>query len=162
MYQERLVSRSEFVRIRTLDYHVRVWGEPGAGKVPLVMVHGWMDVSASYQFVVDAFARDHYVIAPDWRGYGLTEKRFSLFNTSRWADDTVRPTCCSVVPELHAGPFDTHCVETILSWLRLEGSRAAPGFMRPEGVVVFHPQSRALFKKTLEKDDEPKSKAQAA
>ena len=37
------------------------------------MVHGWMDVAASCQFVVDAFARDHYVIAPDWRGYGLTE-----------------------------------------------------------------------------------------
>jgi pimeloyl-ACP methyl ester carboxylesterase len=37
------------------------------------MVHGWMDVAASYQFVVDAFARDHYIIAPDWRGYGLTE-----------------------------------------------------------------------------------------
>jgi pimeloyl-ACP methyl ester carboxylesterase len=52
---------------------VRVWGEPGPGKVPLVMVHGWMDVAASYQFVVDCFARDHYVIAPDWRGYGLTE-----------------------------------------------------------------------------------------
>ena len=36
----------------------------------MVMVHGWMDVAASYQFVVDAFAHDHYVIAPDWRGYG--------------------------------------------------------------------------------------------
>jgi pimeloyl-ACP methyl ester carboxylesterase len=52
---------------------VRVWGGPGPGKVPLVMVHGWMDVAASYQFVVDCFAQDHYVIAPDWRGYGLTE-----------------------------------------------------------------------------------------
>jgi pimeloyl-ACP methyl ester carboxylesterase len=41
--------------------------------VPLVMVHGWMDVAASYQFVVDAFAHDHYVIAPDWRGYGSTQ-----------------------------------------------------------------------------------------
>jgi pimeloyl-ACP methyl ester carboxylesterase len=49
-----------------------VWGEAGPGKVPLVMVHGWMDVAASWQFVVDAFQRDHYVIAPDWRGYGLT------------------------------------------------------------------------------------------
>ena len=39
------------------------------------MVHGWMDVAASYQFVVDAFAHDHYVIAPDWRGYGLTSDR---------------------------------------------------------------------------------------
>ncbi|MEP6791219.1 MAG: alpha/beta hydrolase [Ramlibacter sp.] len=73
MYQVKRESRSEFVPIRNLKYHVRVWGEPGEGKVPLVMVHGWMDVAASYQFVVDAFAQDRYVIAPDWRGYGLTE-----------------------------------------------------------------------------------------
>ena len=73
MYQARRTSRSEFVPIRNLRYHVRVWGEPGAGKVPLVMVHGWMDVGASWQFVVDALQDDHYVIAPDWRGYGLTE-----------------------------------------------------------------------------------------
>ena len=73
MYQAKRVSRSEFVPIRTLRYHVRLWGEPAPGQVPLVMVHGWMDVSASYQFVVDAFAKDRYVIAPDWRGYGGTE-----------------------------------------------------------------------------------------
>ena len=72
MYQVKRLSRSEYVPIRNLTYHVLVWGEPAPGKVPLVMVHGWMDVAASYQFVVDAFARDHYVIAPDWRGYGLT------------------------------------------------------------------------------------------
>jgi pimeloyl-ACP methyl ester carboxylesterase len=74
MYQERRISRSEFVPLRNLRYHVRLWGEPGPGKVPLVMVHGWMDVAASFQFIVDAFAQDHYVIAPDWRGYGLTEQ----------------------------------------------------------------------------------------
>jgi pimeloyl-ACP methyl ester carboxylesterase len=73
MYQARRASRSEFVPIRGLRYHVRTWGEPGPGRVPLVMVHGWMDVAASYQFVVDAFEADRYVIAPDWRGYGLTE-----------------------------------------------------------------------------------------
>ncbi len=73
MYQARRTSRSEFVPIRNLRYHVRLWGEPGAGKVPLVLVHGWMDVAASWQFVVDALADEHYVIAPDWRGYGLTE-----------------------------------------------------------------------------------------
>ncbi|MDB5913002.1 MAG: hydrolase-like protein [Ramlibacter sp.] len=72
MYQPKRIARSEFVPIRNLRYHVRVWGDPGGGRVPLVMVHGWMDVAASYQFVVDAFAHDHYVIAPDWRGYGLT------------------------------------------------------------------------------------------
>jgi pimeloyl-ACP methyl ester carboxylesterase len=75
MYQAKRTSRSEFVPIRNLRYHVRTWGEPAPGQVPLVMVHGWMDVSASYQFVVDAFARDRYVIAPDWRGYGLTGLR---------------------------------------------------------------------------------------
>jgi len=72
MYQPKRLFRSEFVPIRNLKYHVLLWGQPGPGKVPLVMVHGWMDVAASYQFIVDAFARDHYVIAPDWRGYGLT------------------------------------------------------------------------------------------
>jgi pimeloyl-ACP methyl ester carboxylesterase len=73
MYQPARVSRSEFVPIRNLRYHVRLWGTPRPGQPPLVMVHGWMDVSASYQFVVDAFAEDRFVIAPDWRGYGLTE-----------------------------------------------------------------------------------------
>lgn len=73
MYQPRRSFRNQFVAIRNLRYHVLTWGEPGPGKVPLVMVHGWMDVGASYQFVVDAFADDHYVIAPDWRGYGGTE-----------------------------------------------------------------------------------------
>jgi pimeloyl-ACP methyl ester carboxylesterase len=72
MYQARRPSRSEFVRVRNLDYHVRLWGEATPGKVPLVMVHGWMDVAASYQFVVDAFQDEHFVVAPDWRGYGLT------------------------------------------------------------------------------------------
>jgi pimeloyl-ACP methyl ester carboxylesterase len=72
MYQAKRRARSEFVPIRNLSYHIQVWGEPGPGKVPLVMVHGWMDVAASYQFVVDALGHDHYVIAPDWRGYGKT------------------------------------------------------------------------------------------
>ena len=72
MYQVKRPPRSEFVPIRNLQYHVQIWGEPAPDKVPLVMVHGWMDVAASYQFVVDAFSQDHYVIAPDWRGYGKT------------------------------------------------------------------------------------------
>lgn len=72
MYQVKRIPRSEFVPIRNLSYHVQIWGEPAPGKIPLVMVHGWMDVAASYQFVVDALKGDHYVIAPDWRGYGQT------------------------------------------------------------------------------------------
>jgi pimeloyl-ACP methyl ester carboxylesterase len=72
MYQVKRRFRSEFVPIRNLQYHVQVWGEPSPDKTPLVMVHGWMDVAASYQFVVDAFSQAHYIIAPDWRGYGRT------------------------------------------------------------------------------------------
>ena len=73
MYTERLPSRSEFVPVRNLRYHVRLWGEPAAGQPPLVLLHGWMDVAASWQFVVDAMADERFVVAPDWRGYGLTE-----------------------------------------------------------------------------------------
>ena len=72
MYQVQVAHRSEYVPIRNLQYHVQVWGEPAPGKVPLVMLHGWMDVAASFQFVVDALGPTHYVIAPDWRGYGQT------------------------------------------------------------------------------------------
>ncbi|MGI9132957.1 MAG: alpha/beta fold hydrolase [Rhodoferax sp.] len=73
MYQVKKHCRSEFVPIRTLRYHVQVWGEPAPSRIPLVLVHGWMDVAASYQFMVDALAQEHYVIAPDWRGYGRTD-----------------------------------------------------------------------------------------
>lgn len=64
-------SRSEFLPIRGLRHHVRTWGEPGSPV--LFLLHGWMDVSASFQFLVDSFARDWRIIAPDWRGFGLTE-----------------------------------------------------------------------------------------
>jgi pimeloyl-ACP methyl ester carboxylesterase len=63
-------SESEFFEIRGLRYHVRRWRAAGAPKV--VLLHGWMDVSASFQFLVDALRRDWDVYAPDWRGYGLT------------------------------------------------------------------------------------------
>jgi len=65
-------SRSEFLSIRGLQLHVRHWGREGAPK--LFMAHGWMDMSASFQFVVDALAGDWHVIAPDWRGFGLSER----------------------------------------------------------------------------------------
>ncbi len=73
MYPIQKPSRSAFVPIRHLSYHVLQWGTPSPDKTPLVMVHGWMDVAASFQFVVDALKDDHWVIAPDWRGFGLTD-----------------------------------------------------------------------------------------
>lgn len=72
MYQVKRTPRSEFIPIRNLRYHVQIWGESFADQIPLVLLHGWMDVAASYQFVVDAFVQGHHIIAPDWRGYGQT------------------------------------------------------------------------------------------
>lgn len=77
MYQVKRTSRSVFVPIRGLQYHVRCWGEPTPGVPPLILVHGWMDVAASFQFMVDAFSdafmQGRLIVAPDWRGYGDTD-----------------------------------------------------------------------------------------
>lgn len=64
------ISHSEFHIIRGIRHHVRLWGDPRHPK--LFLLHGWMDVSASFQFLVDALQRDWCVIAPDWRGFGLS------------------------------------------------------------------------------------------
>jgi hypothetical protein len=81
------------------------------------------------------------------RGYGLTEKRFSLFNVSRWTDDA-RPACCGVVPILYEGPNSEAEIQAAAARLEQTGSIAAPGFMKPEGVVIFHVHSNTLFKYT--------------
>ncbi len=110
------------------------------------------------------------------RGYGLPkgEKRFSLFNTTRWCEydkeprlissnlgidkyQEMLPKCCSLVPELYIGSFDMQNIDTILSALKNNGSKASPGFMKPEGIIVFHTAGNIGFKKTIEKDEVPKS-----
>lgn len=63
--------RSEFVYLRERRYHVRIWG--GDDAPTLFFLHGWGDVSASFQFVVDALQNDWRIIAPDWRGFGLSQ-----------------------------------------------------------------------------------------
>ena len=78
MLTPTLSSGSEFIEFRRLRYHCRIWETPGhaATTTPaptMVLLHGWMDVGASFQFFVDALKHRWRVIAPDWRGYGLTE-----------------------------------------------------------------------------------------
>lgn len=113
------------------------------------------------------------------RGYGLPkgEKRFSLFNVGIWAriGDSLRswpcdnptlpmktqkyaPACCHVVPILWEGIFDTFMIDGILKKMREQGSIASKGFMKPEGIVIYHKSSGVMFKKTLERDDEWKGK----
>jgi hypothetical protein len=100
------------------------------------------------------------------RNYSQTRKRFSLFNVSRWRDDAVRPPVCDVVPVLYEGPLEEYGVlkgvKSALARLQQEGSAAAPGFMKPEGIIVFHVQANLLFKKTIERDEEWKGKSKAA
>lgn len=114
------------------------------------------------------------------RGYGLQngEKRWSLFNTIRWHAPgeaprkfasldprqppkvtTETPPCMGVVPVLWKGTFDTEVALAMLAFLRENGSRAAPGFMNPEGIVAFHVAGNVAFKKTLGRDGVPKSMA---
>jgi hypothetical protein len=109
------------------------------------------------------------------RKYGLNERRFSLFNVSRWclhnetpkpiptADprivkmQEVLPACCHLVPILWQGLFTAAWPEQMLTRLNNGGSQAAPGFMRPEGIVVFHVAGNVGFKMTLDNDGVPKS-----
>ncbi len=93
------------------------------------------------------------------RGYGLPkgEKRFSLFNVSMWEES--RPECCHVVPVIWRGIFDTQMIVSSLEALKVFGSLAASGFMRPEGVIVYHTAGNLMFKKTIEKDELPKGVA---
>ncbi len=101
------------------------------------------------------------------RGYGLDHRRFALFNTARWTDadsldgDYVPelPACCEVVPVLYTGAFSKVAVNLACGYLRRNGSVAAPGFMQPEGVVVWHTAARTSFKVTLEGDAQPKGQA---
>lgn len=106
------------------------------------------------------------------RTYGLDHKRFSLFNVARWRDENSPdglitahypmamevPKCCGVVPVLNICTFTTSNVQNWIDMLMEFGSFAAPGFMNPEGIVVYHTAGNVLFKQTIEKDEEPKSK----
>ena len=109
------------------------------------------------------------------RNYGLDERHFSLFNVARWclhnedpkpnltADprivkmQDVLPDCCRLVPILRRGINITTMADSALYELKQRGSVAAPGYMHPEGIVVFHTAGNVGFKMTLDNDGVPKS-----
>lgn len=139
---------------------------------------GWVEANRDALFDTLGYGR-HF---GEWygaginRSYGLSEKRFALFNP-RWREvvDGRRlggapvPSQLDVVPVLYRGPWFLPPVEDMVAdttreWapyamvrrLRTEGSVAVPGFSRPEGIVVFHTAAQVLFKATLEGDEKPK------
>lgn len=100
------------------------------------------------------------------RGYDLTERRFSLFNVKRWREDDLIVNMRKsgvpiyVVPVLYEGLWlcrEQFAPHYALTELAHSGSLAAPGYMRPEGIVVYHKAANFLFKATIEKDNEPKT-----
>jgi len=97
------------------------------------------------------------------RGYELSHRQFSLFNLSRWYKDpssrlkmTSSDINIDIVPCLYAGPVSEHAITDCLDDLRVYGSYAAPNYMRPEGVVIYHTHANTLFKVTLENDEQHK------
>jgi len=101
------------------------------------------------------------------RGYGLEEKRFSLFNVSRWIKDKdiplkdkqeYCPECCYVVPILYEGIFDTFQIENVLTNLKNTGSYASSStrFANPEGIIIYHKSANVYFKKTILNDNKGK------
>jgi hypothetical protein len=95
------------------------------------------------------------------RRYDLDHKRFSLFNAGRWVEDDFHTPNLHVVPvlaEINAKDMN-YLVRDKIGDLKVYGSVAAPGFMNPEGLIVFHTASRHLYKVTLEGDEKPKGKS---
>lgn len=79
-YEPVWPAQSRELRVRGLTYHLLCWGDLAqatAEQPLLVMVHGWMDVAASFQFMVDALRQQpgwgsRPIVALDWRGFGGT------------------------------------------------------------------------------------------
>lgn len=104
------------------------------------------------------------------RNYGLATKRFSLFNVARWClagaapainqitneTQEILPSCVSLVPVLYRGLFSTGACGFALDNLRVNGSSAAPGFARPEGIICYHVAAGVGFKKTIDNDESRK------
>jgi hypothetical protein len=94
------------------------------------------------------------------RKYGMDRKSFSLFNTYKYRDlvvaELVGDAYLTIVPVLYEGEFSEQAVSTALWNLKELGSAAAPGFLKPEGICIFHEQSKKVFKVTLDNNDKGK------
>jgi len=67
-YRPIRVPRHEKMTVRGIEHHVIRWGPDSDD--PIVLLHGWADTADTFQFMVDAFARDWPLAAFDWRGFG--------------------------------------------------------------------------------------------
>jgi hypothetical protein len=88
------------------------------------------------------------------RGYGLTEKRFALFNTLRWGtpeqQERLAKTKIELVPILYQGPFSVEAIEDCMKDLKENGSRVNETWFSAEGIVIYLPGPRSIFKYTFD------------
>lgn len=90
-------------------------------------------------------------------GYGMKERRFALFNTTRWAEAKeagALPSSVDVVPVLYQGPYSGQAIEAAFDALKANGSALVPGYMKPEGIVIFFARTNVLMKRTFKSEDE--------
>lgn len=94
------------------------------------------------------------------RKYGMDHREFALFNTGKWKDVEFKTKNLRTVPILYEGVWDHFAIQRALDELIYHGSLAAPGFMRPEGICIFHTQANIVFKVLVENDHLSKTEAE--
>ncbi|MBL8308510.1 MAG: alpha/beta hydrolase [Rubrivivax sp.] len=163
-YRVRRAAVSSFVPLRGLRYHVLQWGSAALAtpeRPPLVMLHGWMDVAASFQFAVDALAAaegfDRWVIAPDWRGFGFTETPGA---DSYWFPDYLADLDALLDALVPVGPIDLlgHSMggNVVMSYAGLRPARIRR-LVNLEGFGLPRTQPRQAPKRLLQWLDELKT-----
>lgn len=65
-------GRHGTLRIRGLDHHLVRWGPESDD--PVLLLHGYADCAASFQFVADEIAPALSLVAIDWRGFGGSDR----------------------------------------------------------------------------------------
>lgn len=166
--------------------NAQIYISEGDGPIMAGSRNHWLHTDQSDNYGFGAWVREHAEelrqLGPgrhfgEWwgrginRGYGQNYRYFSLFNVGRWRSVTHddlpfvgdekridAPACCDVVPILYAGQFSEEMIGNILMTLKENGSKAAFGFMNPEGIVIYHTHGNCCFKITFENDDKPKGR----
>lgn len=82
------------------------------------------------------------------RNYGLNEKRFSLFNPTK------QSSICYNVPIIKSEAFKflNESIQDCKERLITHGSFAAPGFMKPEGLIIYGERSKCYWKVLFDED----------
>lgn len=118
-------------------------------------------VMANQNFLIETLGPGHHF--GEWwgkgiqRGYNQQTKIFSLFNVDRWSALSESDGNLRRVPILGMyNTFDSNIINGWITELKLYGSKASPGFMNPEGIVVFHTASNLCYKVTCKNDEKPK------